>query len=201
MTTIVAIIALIMALVALFMAWMGALKNKNLVGQLERLTGRIETLNQEITAHQKKFEQQRAGLTAQIRRLTGESGNAAEPVSANTGAAEPEPFRVNEVTPQILKARLDNQDDLVIVDMRQPFEYHSGHIPGAVSMFLQEIPARLHELPQDKDVIFQCWSGNTSLQASAFLIENGWSPQRVFSLSGGIAGWTQTHGMESLVRE
>jgi rhodanese-related sulfurtransferase len=39
------------------------------------------------------------------------------------------------------------------------------------------------------------------LQASAFLIENGWSAERVASLSGGIAGWVQAHGLESLVAE
>jgi rhodanese-related sulfurtransferase len=68
-------------------------------------------------------------------------------------------------------------------------------------MFVNEIPARIGELPKDKDIIFQCWHGNTSLQASAYLIEHGWSAERVASLSGGIAGWVQTHGQEALVTE
>jgi adenylyltransferase/sulfurtransferase len=66
-------------------------------------------------------------------------------------------------------------------------------------MFVTEIPARLNELPKDKDIVFQCWHGNTSLQASAFLIDNGWSAERVSSLSGGIAGWVQANGQGSLV--
>ena len=114
---------------------------------------------------------------------------------------EPEPIQVNQISPEELKTRLDNDDDLVVVDMRQGWEYQAGHIPGATHMFLQEIPARYNELPKDKDIVFQCWQGNTSLDASGFLIQNGWDAERVFSLSGGIAGWTQSFGFEGLVKD
>ncbi len=112
---------------------------------------------------------------------------------------EPEPININEISPQELKVRLDTGDDVVVVDMRQSWEYQSGHIPGAIHMFINEIPTRFHELPKDVDIVFQCWHGNTSLQASAFLIENGWLASQVASLSGGIAGWVQAHGQTSLV--
>ena len=115
--------------------------------------------------------------------------------------SEPTPIEVKEILPDALKARLENGDDLIVVDMRQGWEYQSGHIPGALHMFIQDIPYQFKTLPQDTDIVFQCWHGNTSLQASAFLIDNGWSGERVFSLSGGIAGWVQTHGMESLAKD
>lgn len=111
---------------------------------------------------------------------------------------EPEPIQVKEITPDELKARLENGDDLIVVDMRQAWEYQAGHIPGALHMFIQDIPHRFKELPQDTNIVFQCWHGNTSLQASAFLIDNGWSGERISSLSGGIANWVQTHGLGSL---
>jgi rhodanese-related sulfurtransferase len=114
---------------------------------------------------------------------------------------EPEPIKINEVSPQELRARLDNDHPVIVVDMRQAWEYQSGHIPGAIHMFINDIPARMHELPKDSDIVFQCWHGNTSLQASAYLIENGWSAARVASLSGGIAGWVQAHGPQGLVTE
>ncbi|HMQ53300.1 MAG TPA: rhodanese-like domain-containing protein [Anaerolineae bacterium] len=112
--------------------------------------------------------------------------------------ADPEPIHVREISPDDLKARLENGDDLIVVDMRQAWEYQAGHIPGALHMFIQDIPYRFKELPQDTEIVFQCWHGNTSLQASAFLIDNGWSGERIASLSGGIAGWVQAHGMGSL---
>ncbi|GAB4454151.1 MAG: hypothetical protein Kow0031_36260 [Anaerolineae bacterium] len=113
-------------------------------------------------------------------------------------APEPAPIKINQILPDALKARLDNGDDLVVVDMRQGWEYQSGHIPGATHMFIQEIPYRMNELPKDKDVVFQCWHGNTSQDATAFLIQNGWEQSRVFSMIGGMAGWVSTFGAESL---
>jgi len=112
---------------------------------------------------------------------------------------EPEIIQVKEIMPDELKDRLDNGDELVVIDMRQEWEYQSGHIPGANHMFIQEIPGRINELPKDVDIVFQCWHGNSSLGASAYLIENGWDAARVYSLSGGIAGWVQTFGPEGLV--
>jgi rhodanese-related sulfurtransferase len=114
---------------------------------------------------------------------------------------EPEPIQVREILPDELKDRLDNGDKLIVVDMRQDWEYQSGHILGAQHMFIQEIPMRINELPKDVDIVFQCWHGNTSLNASAYLIQNGWDASRIFSLSGGIAGWVQTHGQEGLVKD
>ena len=107
-------------------------------------------------------------------------------------------MKINEILPDQLQARLANGDGIIVVDMRQGWEYQSGHIPGALHMFIQEIPHRMNELPKDTDVVLQCWHGNTSLDASAFLIQNGWSPERVFSLSGGMAGWVSTFGIEAL---
>ncbi len=133
-----------------------------------------------------------------LKKLFG--GKEEEPVAPPPPPApEPEPIRINEITPHELKARLDNGD--VVVDMRQDWEYQYGHIPGAIHMFINEIPIRFNELPQDKEIVFQCWHGNTSLGASAFLIERGWPAERVASLSGGIAGWVQAHGQKALVTD
>ena len=68
-------------------------------------------------------------------------------------------------------------------------------------MFIQEIPVRFNELSKDTDIVFQCWHGNTSFQASGFLIDKGWDASRVSSLSGGIAGWTRDFGQDGLVKD
>jgi rhodanese-related sulfurtransferase len=111
---------------------------------------------------------------------------------------EPEPVRITEITPTELKSRLENGNHMIVVDMRQTWEYQLGHIPGAKHMFIQEIPARVNELPKDVDIVFQCWHGNTSQGACGFAIENGWPAGRVYSLQGGMARWVQTHGQDSL---
>ncbi|MEM7342944.1 MAG: rhodanese-like domain-containing protein [Chloroflexota bacterium] len=125
----------------------------------------------------------------------------ANPTPSPPPEPEPEPMEINEISPDELKARIDQGDELIVVDMRQSFEYQAGHIPGAMHMFIQDIPTRANELPKDTDIVFQCWHGNSSLQASAFLIDNGWDANRVSSLSGGIAGWAQVNGQESMVQD
>lgn len=135
-----------------------------------------------------------------IKKLFGKSEPL--PVETRPVASPPEPGpvppKINQILPDDLKARLDNGDDLIVVDMRQGWEYQSGHIPGAMHMFIQDIPHRMSELPKDKDVVFQCWHGNTSQDATAYLIQNGWEQSRVFSMIGGMAGWVSTFGAESL---
>ena len=107
-------------------------------------------------------------------------------------------MQITEISPQQLHARLTQGDRLVVVDLRQPWEYATGHIPGAMNIFIQDIPRRLHELPQDQDIVFQCWHGMTSLDVAGFAIQNGWLAGHIASLSGGMAGWVQTHGPQSL---
>jgi rhodanese-related sulfurtransferase len=109
-------------------------------------------------------------------------------------------MQIMEISPQELQARLEQDEKPVIVDMRQAWEYQAGHIPGAIHIFLNDIPARLKELPQDTDIIFQCWQGNTSQDAVAFLLSQGWPASNVISLRGGMAGWVQAYGAESLVK-
>jgi rhodanese-related sulfurtransferase len=109
-----------------------------------------------------------------------------------------EPMSITEISPEQLKTRLDRGDEVMVVDLRQVWEYHVGHIPGALSLFIEEIPMRLSELPTDVDIVLQCWHGHSSLDVAAYMIQQGWLASRVASLSGGIAGWVQTYGMTAL---
>jgi rhodanese-related sulfurtransferase len=106
---------------------------------------------------------------------------------------------ITEVSPEDLQRRLARGDAITVIDLRQPWEYQAGHIPGAMHIFIQDIPARCQELPQDTELIFQCWHGVTSLDVAAFVIQQGWPVTSVSSLIGGMAGWVDTHGPESLV--
>jgi rhodanese-related sulfurtransferase len=47
----------------------------------------------------------------------------------------------------------------------------------------------------------QCYHGYTSLDASAYLIQNGWQADQVSSLAGGMSGWVASQGIESLERD
>jgi len=85
---------------------------------------------------------------------------------------------------QILK---DNPD-AVLLDVRTEQEFISGHIAGAVLIPVDEISARIAELPDDfaAPIIVYCRSGNRSATAARMLIEAGY--RKVYDL-GGINSW------------
>ena len=91
-----------------------------------------------------------------LKRFFGSRGKEEKAVEATSPPTpEPEPIRINEISPQELEARLANGDNLIVVDMRQFWEYQAGHISGARHIFLQEIPGRMDELPKDVDIVFK----------------------------------------------
>ena len=55
-----------------------------------------------------------------------------------------------------LLARLEAGEALVVVDVRPAEEYRSAHLPGAVSIPLDELEQRLRELPQDRQIVAYC---------------------------------------------
>lgn len=79
-----------------------------------------------------------------------------------------------------------------LLDVREPFEFHGPmgrHAPGASLVPLATLPARLGDLPRDRerDVLVICKSGGRSAHAAEFLIAQGF--RRVFSVAGGTDRW------------
>ena len=54
--------------------------------------------------------------------------------------------------------------DLVVIDVRSPDEFARGHVPGARLLPVEELPARLAEVPTDKPVLFVCRTGRRALR-------------------------------------
>lgn len=87
-----------------------------------------------------------------------------------------------------LKQLLDTQEDILLVDVRSPFEYeHDGHIEGARLLPLQNLMQHVDELPQDKDIVVVCRSGNRSMVAGEQLMRLGYT--RVKNFNGGMIAW------------
>lgn len=83
--------------------------------------------------------------------------------------------------------QLRDRADVLLIDVREPWEYNEAHIPGVTLIPMGEIPNRLSEIPQDKTVIVSCRSGNRSNQVVEFLQGRGFT--NVHNLSGGILAW------------
>jgi len=86
-------------------------------------------------------------------------------------------------------ATVKDREDVYLLDVREQWEYDEGHIPGVTLLPMGEVPARLAEIPTDKEVIVTCRSGNRSGQVTDYLRENGFN--NVHNMSGGIVAWEQ----------
>lgn len=74
-----------------------------------------------------------------------------------------------------------------LLDVRQPEEYASEHLPGATLIPLPELSNRLAELDPGRPTIVYCAIGGRSRIAAQMLAGKGW--EKVFNLSGGIKAW------------
>lgn len=85
--------------------------------------------------------------------------------------------------------RLIEESKPLILDVRTPNEYHSGHIEGAKLIPLQQLEDRLSEIEKhsNEPILVYCRSGNRSTVASEILIRNGF--KKLYNLRRGIIGW------------
>jgi len=98
-------------------------------------------------------------------------------------------FRRNttpSVTVSDLAVTMDAQPGTVVVDVREPHEYITGHVPGALSMPLATVPLRHQELPRDRTLHLICQAGGRSAQAAAWLAKQGY---QVVNVAGGTGAW------------
>ncbi len=91
-----------------------------------------------------------------------------------------------EVTPQDAFA-LAEAGEGVVVDVREPWEWATGHAAGAVHIALYGLPQRHRELPKERTILCICASGNRSLAAADYLRQLGFDAR---SVSGGTTLWS-----------
>ncbi len=94
---------------------------------------------------------------------------------------------IQDITPQELADMLKNGDAPVVVDVREPWEYAQGHVPGALLIPLGQLPYKLDQLDSSKPVAASCASGNRSQSAAALLGQKGFA--KVFNVVNGMYGW------------
>jgi molybdopterin/thiamine biosynthesis adenylyltransferase/rhodanese-related sulfurtransferase len=88
-----------------------------------------------------------------------------------------------------LKALLDGDDEIFLVDVREPNEYEIVSIPGATLIPKGEFlsGAALERLPQDKRIVLHCKSGQRSAEALAVVKDAGFSD--AVHVGGGVLAW------------
>jgi rhodanese-related sulfurtransferase len=93
---------------------------------------------------------------------------------------------VPEISPRDFVARRERGDDLILLDVREAWELDIAKVPGIVHIPMGEVPSRLAELDQSKEIVVLCRSGRRSGDVARFLQERGY---RTVNLAGGILAW------------
>lgn len=80
-------------------------------------------------------------------------------------------------------------DETVVIDVRNPDEYRSGHVPGASLIPVNSVFQRSGELPTDKKILFVCAVGQRSALAAEMAAAAGLPADRLFNMEGGTDAW------------
>lgn len=105
---------------------------------------------------------------------------------------------IKEVEAPQLAAKIKDNDELVIIDVREMHEIARGTIQGAIAMPMATVPLHLNDIPKDKEVVFICRSGARSGQVCMFLGQHGYD--NAINLRGGMIGWVRS-GYEAVLPE
>lgn len=95
---------------------------------------------------------------------------------------------VRNITAQEARFIFKYNSSVLFLDVREPYEYDRGHIPGATNMPWTSGYLTQHhdELPTSSIVVY-CQSGGRSAQASQFLVGEGYT--RIYNMLGGYPAW------------
>jgi len=94
---------------------------------------------------------------------------------------------VPEIQVEELKQRLDQGDDLFLLDVRDEYEFELSNIGGHL-IPLPELPRRYKELNTRQEIVAVCKMGPRGVKAVEFLQRQGF--KHVRNLSGGIHAWS-----------
>ena len=98
---------------------------------------------------------------------------------------------IPQISVRELKTKLDkretNNDNFLLLDVREPYEYQIAQI-GGLLIPQNDLPNRLGELDKDREIVVHCRSGARSQRAAELLQANGF--KKVSNLAGGILAWS-----------
>ncbi len=97
---------------------------------------------------------------------------------------------INEITPQDALIQIEN-GTAIMIDVREPDEFHENHIPYTISIPMSVIDGVFHHLtfPTDKTIIFQCKSGGRSGRVCEYVQTIPEIKNEILNLEGGITAW------------
>jgi len=94
-----------------------------------------------------------------------------------------------EISAAELKAALENGDEPLIVDIRNPEQFERERIAGSVNVPMSRLPQRVDEVSDADHVVTVCPHGKASVRAARLITSFEGFDGEVESLSSGLEGW------------
>jgi adenylyltransferase/sulfurtransferase len=107
----------------------------------------------------------------------------------NADAVKEKDEGLEEITATELKKRLDNGEDLQLIDVREPHEFEIAQIPNTKLIPLGDVVKRINEIDENRTTVVNCKGGVRSAKAIKALQENGFTG-KLINLKGGIGAWS-----------
>lgn len=110
--------------------------------------------------------------------------------------ADPEHMTAPRLTPEELRTWYENNEDFVVIDMRNDYEFRSGHFKNSINPGLEasrDLPDAMRKLEayKDKKVLTVCTGGVRCEKMSAYLLNNGFTD--VHQLEDGMHGYMEKY--------
>ena len=96
---------------------------------------------------------------------------------------------MEEITATELKQRLDNGEDIQIIDVREDNEYAFNSIPNSVHIPLGQVLSRMNEIDPNRETVVHCKMGGRSARAIDAMQRSGFTG-KLANLKGGILAWS-----------
>jgi rhodanese-related sulfurtransferase len=147
----------------------------------------LDKIKQTIQNAQKSTKKSTAGTDspAPTRAPAGASQSAKPGTTTEESMNQPQP--IPQITPQDVAQKLEAGEAVAFLDIRNSWDYDAMHPKGSESLPIGDIPSRVDELDKEKSYILSCYHGYSSQDATAYLLENGFT--NVQSMIGGFSGW------------
>ena len=94
-----------------------------------------------------------------------------------------------EISPELVNEMIESGEDLILLDIRDDWEWEKAHLEGAIHIPLDELSGRMTELDPRSETIVYCHHGERSVDGCLVLWEHGF--RKVRSLTGGIEAWSE----------
>ncbi|MBA3350403.1 MAG: rhodanese-like domain-containing protein [Actinobacteria bacterium] len=83
-------------------------------------------------------------------------------------------------------ARRMAEEDLLLIDVREEYEWDAGRVPGARHIPIEDVASKAASIPTDRQVAFICLAGVRSAMVTRAFRDAGYN---AFNVAGGFAEW------------